>query len=869
MSLIEKEIINWGKKRPYWEQAILQKLIKQQEITEKDRNLFFQYFKEDNKLVPPKESLREPICFSPQKQITSPSSKFWISQISDNKNINRLKDNQKITFSPNLTVCYGRNGAGKSGLARILNCAGFSRNKETILPDVSSAQKADDSIPSATFTVRDGENTQTAINQNLNNGHSDLSFLHCFDSISVKKHISSKNNFSFSPASLKILETLATETDLIRDRLDSQIAEKSTKNDFTNLFTAEPSEIKNFIASISAKTSPEELKKHAIFTDDDQLQLIELKEKKNKLLSSNVPQKINSLQEANKDLILLKKQFIDVEKRLNDSTITEINSIIFDYKTYKKLAQKTGADQFKTTHFTQLGTEAWHKFIASAHNLATIEGVTQSPYPQKGNKCLLCNQPLGDTEILHFKKLWEYIDNEANRRFKEAKQKLCQAKDKIQSIHLDFFNQSTAAHRFLLQSQNSYLKTISDTLESYVQLKKEILVALKEKKDVEKQLLDIWGIPSILEKIIEKNKKEQNKLKAKNIKAEITQISSLIITLKHKKILHKNYTRIATYLRDIKWAHDAKNRRGSTTQITKKYNELFQKFVTQEYIETFNKYIKNLGRDIHVSFQIHPEKGKAFRKLFLSFSSAKLDNVEPNRVLSEGEKRAVALSDFLTEATLDRHCTALLLDDPVTSLDLEWRENIAMLLAKKATEFQIIIFTHDLPFIYHILNHAQKQNLTIQNHWIDNQYGGQGKIFLNNSPALEKSYCKPNQVENIYREAKNLPPEEQEAMIHSGFGALRTSYEALIIYKLLNESVARFQERVSPGRLVGITWDYQIVNQINDEYSRTCCYIEGHLHSDEYCGTKPTLKDLRNAIDEFIKISNAIKDLKKRGPKTS
>jgi wobble nucleotide-excising tRNase len=54
--------------------------------------------------------------------------------------------------------------------------------------------------------------------------------------------------------------------------------------------------------------------------------------------------------------------------------------------------------------------------------------------------------------------------------------------------------------------------------------------------------------------------------------------------------------------------------------------------------------------------------------------SAPSEIATPDKILSEGEKLAVALADFLTEVALDTTSRAIILDDPVTSLDLEWRE---------------------------------------------------------------------------------------------------------------------------------------------------------------------------------------------------
>ena len=76
----------------------------------------------------------------------------------------------------------------------------------------------------------------------------------------------------------------------------------------------------------------------------------------------------------------------------------------------------------------------------------------------------------------------------------------------------------------------------------------------------------------------------------------------------------------------------------------------------------------------------------------------------PDTVLSEGEKRAVALADFLTEVALDTGSGGIVLDDPVTSLDLEWSAVIASLLVNEAKKRQVVVFTHNLPFVHYLKN---------------------------------------------------------------------------------------------------------------------------------------------------------------------
>src|SRR5437016_13105984 len=68
-------------------------------------------------------------------------------------------------------------------------------------------------------------------------------------------------------------------------------------------------------------------------------------------------------------------------------------------------------------------------------------------------------------------------------------------------------------------------------------------------------------------------------------------------------------------------------------------------------------------------------------------------------ILSEGEKTCVGLAAFLTELATAGHQSALVFDDPVTSLDHRWRPQVAQRLVEEAAHRQIIVFTHDLIFV--------------------------------------------------------------------------------------------------------------------------------------------------------------------------
>jgi len=289
--------------------------------------------------------------------------------------------------------------------------------------------------------------------------------------------------------------------------------------------------------------------------------------------------------------------------------------------------------------------------------------------------------------------------------------------------------------------------------------------------------------------------------------------------------------------------------RGNTKHITQKYNELFTRLVTERYVEHFEELLHQLNCPMRVQVATQASKGSTSKRLTLrSDPTVKAD---PQKVLSEGEQRAIALADFLTEVALDEASAGVILDDPVTSLDFRWKETIARHLAELAQTRQVILFTHDLHFLYCLKEAADTCEVPTESHWIQRRDDQPGWVFLDNSPTLEEDYKKPDRAKKFLEKAKDAPPEEQETALRNGFGALRTCYEAFVIFNLFSGAVRRFQETVSVGRLENILWDSEIVDEVVAASGRLSRHIEAHSHSDQHGGVKPTPRLLQDEIEAF------------------
>jgi len=305
---------------------------------------------------------------------------------------------------------------------------------------------------------------------------------------------------------------------------------------------------------------------------------------------------------------------------------------------------------------------------------------------------------------------------------------------------------------------------------------------------------------------------------------------------------------------------------GSAYAITRKHDDIFDALVTERCIELFRERLGELGRPLKVTVETRGQKGKTVRRIVL-----KLSDTQPSgqfsveKVLSEGEKRIVALCDFMTEVAIDEDSAGIILDDPVTSLDNDWKRTIADWLVREAPRRQLIVFTHHLTFLYEMKTRAARSGIEVVGHWVKTEADGEpGHVHLDNSPICEEDFKSAKRARHFYERAKKAPPEEQESLLEQGFGALRTCYEVSVIFGLFKGVVLRFDERVSVGRLKDVVWDDAVAQAVVDKTNPVSRYIAGHSHSDEYAAVKPSPQLLLDEIEVFEKLKEQHSRARKR-----
>lgn len=868
MASVTSEVTSWaGSKLKYWEKLALYKIMAGEPLDDEAYKDLLHDLLIDNRLIPA-EGNRPDISFKAFDKQTDPSAipTVQICEIKNLQNVNALVPDQCLPFGPALTVVFGANGSGKSGYVRILGCAGFIRGEVDIFPNIN--QPGCSTLTPVAEIEIESESGKRCISYSPNQECIELNSLHVFDVRSVQEHLIKKNTFTFSPAGLSHLTKLAEVTDTVRERLAALVVAQSKPQDFTALFQGGNSPIKEMVSGLNARTDLNALQEASKLTEANQTRMTQLDKKIAELKTKNTPKQITALEKTKSDLDGLRDKIISHTEQLDDDAAQNVRDGIDEFKRTDSLAKKLGIDHFKTEFFTQTGTQSWYDFVQAAKSLAEAEQADDKPYPQDDDRCLFCHQPLSKEARELILKLWEFLEGEAQAALTRATRNLKEIKQTLGNMHLDFFSDQAVSYRYLDEYDKTKKTNLVEIVSKFINNCRTRIEALSKMIDDKDDKGAVVTLPEngseSIDSVTEDLDRQLEKLRESDPAKEIEKLETELRTLTHKKVLGEQYSEISTYVNRLAWAKAASKAGGSTRPITLKYNALFEDIVTGGYLRLFQDMLSHLGRPIRVKVDTTPRKGVTFKQLMLETDSDSLPSgANPDTVLSEGEKRAVALADFLTEVALDTGSGGIVLDDPVTSLDLEWSAVIASLLVNEAKKRQVVVFTHNLPFVHCLKNYCHDLNVDVQMHWIkrgdhDDQ---PGYVFANNSPALESDYKTTHIATEHYKKAKELQPAEQELELKQGFGALRTTYESFIIYNLLAGVVIRFNERISPGRLKEVIWDGDLFQQVIDKHESLSKYIEGHLHSDEYVSVKPTPERLIQEINEFGEIKKQHRQL--------
>ncbi len=854
---LEHNLRAWAAKElRYWEQATLEKISRQAHLTQDDLQELVQFFVEDAGLapIPPNRPSLSPL----QTIIAEPSQEpCRLNRIFNLRNVNALPEGQEIRFGPQLTLLFGNNGAGKSGYARALGSAGFARGERKVLPNACGVESKKGTKADIEISYSSGKRVVTWTEGNR---CPELSGFYIFDGGSLTAHLTGSNPLSFTPGGLSLLTMLAEATDIVREKIRIMIERCEESHNFQAFFAGD-SQAKNQLANLDAQTNLDALEGLARLTLEEKATSAALEREIAGLKLLDVSKQVEKRRQEIRDLGNLILALQRAQGELGEPTGAEVSNLISKQHSCREDVERSGVNQFEFQPFSQIGTDAWRQFVTAAKVLADSEGSRGSAYPRAGDPCLLCRQTLSDEAVHLIERLWAFLRSDAQAQLSRAETACATKARDLGRINLNYFASDSNVRRILDEELQVAIPALDAQVESCRERCREMREALRTNEVRLLPPLINFDLTD-LRRLVAIRNDEVEELEKSDTEQRLAGAEKALRELEHRQMLGEHFPEIVAYVKRRRWAARAQQSLGTTRAITMKYNELFQELVTERYRRLFEETLKRFRRESRVTIETRGFKGETVRHVVLNPQSFR-SGYSVDQILSEGEKRAVAIADFLTEAALDEHNSGIILDDPVTSFDDEWKKTLAGCLAELAKARQVVVFTHDLAFLYRIKERAEELNVDMVTHWIREEDGQPGFVYLDNSPVCERDFKAATKAKEYHSKAKDAPPEEQQALLQQGFGALRTSYEALIIFEIFCEVVGRFQERLSFGRLREVRVDPGLADKIIHRMETLSEYIDAHLHSDKFSSVKPSPAVLLEEISAFESIRKAQRDLRK------
>ncbi len=837
----KKEIVDflweWTVNKGIWAELLVNKIVSSEnELSSTERETIFNYF------------LQSIGLFSglPAIEITKPnytptSQEVKLVSLSDVLGVNRLAKNQTINFSPNLTVVFGENGTGKTGYGRILKTLGFSYDTHNnILSDITKTSEAQSAVINY-----NANSVAKTFNWDGTNTVQELENISVFNNNCVSISLSDRQ-LIVTPIGFHLFNLITYELNKLEELINIQIAKYPTSLNWSNLLNiSSPQQI--FISTLSNNSTEERLNQLSTFAD---VQEKELTDTETELQNLNIAILQRDIQSITASINELSNVITKIENAQSILNITEWNLAIERNKKVSELESKANKGikevaEINGIEFYQ--TLEFENFIKSAE--AYIKIIGKENYPENGNNCIYCLQPLENSATELLKSYHLLLNDKTQESLNILKQEKSTIITLVSQIETNvILNQNT----FGIDSENVIIQPIEliEFNKSLGELKKifitdKIVTETKFNIDYPKYI-----------KFCNDKKTElnatlilKNDLLA-NIATTETQLKSKIAELKDRKLLSTKISEIKSAISNHKTIAllNLNYNSFNTSSISRKTTEAREELVQQNFNTIFNKELKSFKKS-HLSIDLNFGTSRGVSKI-----SHRINSHSLLEILSEGEQKAIALSEFLTELQLDNVKAPVIFDDPVNSLDHNIIDDVAKRLIKLSSERQVVIFTHSVLLFNSFLYFSKQSSFSSLQYKFYNSKNNYNETgFISDAEELNKVTTYISKINAILN---NTPKDRQEADVaEDGYGFLRSAIELCVEFEIFQGTIKRYQKNVALTSFMKVNGEKINIHKdkLNEIFERCCGFIKGHSNPEEI-HNDPTIAELKTDFDDFILI---------------
>jgi len=868
------EIVRWSVKLPLWQQDALRRIVEHGDLEDGDVSELADFCKRDARFSLADDAKRPiPLDVSTASSSTAPGISITLASISNVQHCNAICEKQVISFGADgLTVVFGYNGSGKSGYGRVLRKACRARHKERgpILPNAFQPSPNAPASAEIEFAVNGKEQPASQWIDGLKHDEP-LRNVSFFDSSCARVHVGEKNDIAFRPQALCILETLAQTCGNVRDELHTERARLDGRRP-TFVFdnpTRPQTEVGGMIRVIHARTDAAKFRTLATLSEGE---INRVKTIRDALQHDHVQLAADKRAKANRvddlaDLIATGVNLAD------DAALENVQAKFEDWQVKKSAAELAAKLSFDDEPLPQVGCDVWRRLWKAAREYSTTAAYPEMPFPfvGEGARCVLCHQELGPEAADRLARFEAFIQDSTATEAESAKRLVDTAMADLDncmaSLRGHEFRELICAYLLLAPESKAIVK------KAFAMILRRIRAFKRDpsKANTSWQQLRFDNCKPLIGAVSTALRDEATKLDALADPSGRQQLASELAGLEDRIWLNTVLDDVLKEVdRQVELArYDKCIVACTTTKITVESKKIAKQFVTDALRLAFAKELKRINDGVRrVEVELEAAEGNRGTPYYqVRLIGAR--GAEVPAVVSEGEHRCIALAGFLAELAMDGGRSAIVLDDPVCSLDHLWRDSFARRIVEESKDRQVIVFTHDVGFLHSLQEEAVEQGVPLHLRRVISTRGKSGVVSDEMPSVAQTVKQRMDSLEKgigPLREVFGGGDEDAYAdKVYSYYGRLRATIERIVVDVYFANIVQRHREHVAINhrliKRVGVItesdWD-----QLRLLHKQCCNLTEAHDRGElRSHASAPSPDQIKTEVGQLTQL---VKDIRAR-----
>lgn len=845
MASIEQDILDWANGRPTWQRNLLKRVARGEAIDDAYITAIAQA------IVDKKVMLESPeLAAADLPTGTAGGETVQVVSIGELKQINALLDDQTLTFgATGVTVIYGDNGTGKSGYARLAKDVVGARHQEEVLPDAFASSTGTQSAQIA-YSVGGIVATETwpsVLEPALNQAH-------FYDEACGNDYLDRDTELAYRPSVLSLLDELIIHVDAVRAAVDSLIRANEAGM-MAKPIVPPGTPADGFLKGLSATTTKQDIDNALVLPANARLVQAELVQEEARLKTSDPVREKQRLLSAAAGIEELADHFDSVAAGLSPGRGDELVKLRDEAKTLRAAATEASKTSFSDEPLAGVGSETWHVLWQAAENYSVAEAYPGVDFPatEDGHVCVLCQQTLGTDAQERLRRFHQFVHNDVATRTKAAEESFTQAITDLKNLDVTT-EETTGAIAFLAVGDKSLADSLTSALETAKAAKSRIGERLRGESE------EMWVALPVIDAAALRTQATNLKAKAAEVdeiafaktladcRKKLNNLEGQIGLAAGRSAIEKEVARLKA-LGELRKIHG----RITTQPISIESGNLARTYVTAAVKDHFVRESECLKLEHVVLGDQGSPKGKLRHKPALLGASGN----SPKAVLSEGEQTAAGLAGFFTEVEFDATKSAVIFDDPISSLDHERREKAARRIVEIAKDRQVIVFTHDLMFLGEIVKVTDELGVTLTERAIERNGARKPGKVVNGYPwkatnARQRISDLQVELHRIKKAQSGMSADDYERATAEWAGKLSETWERIVRSEVAFKLVDRGTTEVRPKM-------FRIVAKITDDdntdfqsgYGATSKWARRHDKSEEANYVPPTVAEMQVEQDRI------------------